>query len=127
MIWCGGLVQSPYQTTQGAVIWAWRPGHWANWAFEVDNRSTESVFQWTRGGFQGARGNEKGAEWFIENVREELDAYREFFFNVTTKELFYANNASVAPVSCQGYIPTCTIVLESQFSMSRFYIVTVLL
>ena len=72
------LPNSPYKNAKGAVFSAWRPGHWASWMFEVDhhvalsNGSTQ--LGWHIGGFQGARGSDKGAEWFIENVMEELDA-----------------------------------------------------
>ena len=30
------------------------------------------------GGFQGARGADHGAEWFVSHVREELDSANEF-------------------------------------------------
>ena len=33
------------------------------------------------GGFQGAEGHDTGAEWFVENVFEELDAPNEFYFD----------------------------------------------
>lgn len=33
---------------------------------------------------QGARGSDKGAEWFIENVFEELDGPNEYFYNATS-------------------------------------------
>ena len=33
------------------------------------------------GGFQGARGNDAGGDFHIENVREELDFDDEFFFD----------------------------------------------
>ena len=77
---------------------AWRPGHWASWMFEVDAHATVNCpnttetgcteLGWHIGGFQGARGSDKGAEWFIENVMEELDAENEFFFDKETSELY---------------------------------------
>eukprot|EP00666_Eupelagonemidae_sp_cell4sb_P001748 gene1748-501_t len=54
-------------------------GHWANWMFEVDEYDAKTkTLGWTKGGFQCARGNNNGAEWFIENVFELLDAPNEF-------------------------------------------------
>ena len=32
------LPHAPYANVSGGVLWAWRPGHWANWAFEMDVR-----------------------------------------------------------------------------------------
>ena len=56
-----------------AIVNAWRPAHWANWMFEVDSWDSEKrELGWTKGGFQGARGNDIGGEWYIENVFEEL-------------------------------------------------------
>jgi hypothetical protein len=66
--------------------------------FEVDAHATVNCpnttetgcteLGWHIGGFQGARGSDKGAEWFIENVMEELDAENEFFFDKETSELY---------------------------------------
>ena len=45
-----------------------------NRMFDVDvYNAEEEFFSWTKGGFQGARGENTGGEWFIENVFEELD------------------------------------------------------
>ena len=52
-----------------------------------------------KGGFQGARGNNNGDEFYIENVMEELDAPGEWFFNESTRVLYYANNESHADPS----------------------------
>ena len=38
-----------------------------------------------------------GGSWMVENVREELDARAEFFFNDTTRTLDLAPNSSAAP------------------------------
>ena len=43
------------------------------WQFEVDSYDFETrSIGWTKGGYQGARGNDRGAEWYVENVFEEL-------------------------------------------------------
>ena len=38
--------------------------------FEVESH-TDGEYKFGRGGNQGARGNDKGGDWFIENVFEE--------------------------------------------------------
>lgn len=55
-----------YKNPKGAVVGAWRPAHWANWMFEVDSwDSASKTLGWTKGGFQGARGDDKGGEWCV--------------------------------------------------------------
>ena len=39
------------------------------------------------GGFQGAEGHDSGAEWFVENQEEELDAPNEFFYDRESSQL----------------------------------------
>jgi hypothetical protein len=51
----------------------------------------------TAGGFQGARGSDKGAEWFVENFKEELDYPNEFFYDKVAKKLFYVTNSTGTP------------------------------
>jgi len=91
------LPRAPYKTVDGAVIWAWRPGHWANWAFQLDAQLPEGGFNWSKGGFQGGRGNSRGAEWFIEGVFEELDTALEWYHEVSANEIYFVTNASDRP------------------------------
>ena len=79
-----------------AVVNAWRPARWENWMFEGDFDLDSKTFTFTNGGFQGARGEKEGGDWFIENVFEELDSENEFFYNRSTKTLFFYANASIA-------------------------------
>lgn len=63
--------------------------------FEIDAWDPETkTLGWTKGGFQGARGNNKGGEWYAENIFEELDAKNEYFFNEDTSMLYYAPNST---------------------------------
>jgi len=56
--------------------------------FEVaDYDASANNFTFGLGGFQGARGNNEGGDYFVENVFEELDYTGEFFFNKTTGDL----------------------------------------
>lgn len=87
-----------WSNPSGAIVNVWRPAHWANWMFEVDSydASTRTI-GWSKGGFQGARGNDKGGEWYVENVFEELDSANEYFYNETTHTLYYSYNGTGAP------------------------------
>ena len=61
--------------------------------FEIGDYDPETMaMNFSRGGFQGARGNSEGAEFFIENVYEELDYPGEFFFNTSERVIYYYNN-----------------------------------
>eukprot|EP01046_Picozoa_sp_COSAG06_P101878 COSAG06_NODE_48024_length_335_cov_0.661017_1_plen_83_part_10 len=61
-----------------AEVFVWRPSHWASWMFSVSDYSQSAdaaskTIHFGRGGFQGARGSDHGAEFFFSHVREELD------------------------------------------------------
>mmetsp|Transcript_14885 Transcript_14885/g.44162 ORF Transcript_14885/g.44162 Transcript_14885/m.44162 type:complete len:907 (-) Transcript_14885:74-2794(-) len=102
------LPNAPYTDPTGAVVQAFRPGHWASWMFEVDAFGSTSDMQtlnWTKGGFQGARGSDGGAEWYIENVMEELDYPMEYFYDRVAKKLFFVSNTSASPQSSTFEVP----------------------
>ena len=68
------LPHLPYRDVTDAVFFVWRPYRWANWMFEVASYDRERAnFTFGRGGNQGARGDNSGGDWFVENVFEELD------------------------------------------------------
>ena len=70
--------------------------HWGNWIFKIDKRINENrTVTFSRGGFQEARGSERGAEWFVENIFEELDSPGEWFLNFEGKHIFYYANGSL--------------------------------
>jgi hypothetical protein len=49
-----------------AQLFVWRPARWANWMFEVgDYDKSTGNMSFGYGGFQGARGNNNGGDWFI--------------------------------------------------------------
>ena len=58
----------------------------------------ESMLEFSRGGFQGAEGVDAVdvnlQDWYIENVMEEIDSPREWFFNESTRTLYYQPNAT---------------------------------
>ena len=89
------LPNQPYKNATGAIVQAWRPGHWASWMFEVGKYDAgTSTFTFSKGGFQGARGNDNGDEFYIENVMEELDSPNEWYFDQQTMKLYFFYNAS---------------------------------
>jgi hypothetical protein len=99
------LPNLPYANATGAVIHAWRPAHWYTNIFEVgdsnlsaDNNSS-TTFMFSRGGTQGGEGANEGESWYIENVLEELDMGREWFFDTATTTLVYKPNASDTDVA----------------------------
>lgn len=66
------------------------------------------------GGNQGAEGADQAAEWWIDNVFEELDAPNEFYFDQGKSRLYYYLNASdgqTAPPS-EVVVPTLATLIE---------------
>ena len=51
----------------------------------------------SRGGIQGGEGVTGGEAWYIENVLEELDMGREWFFDTHTETLIYKPNGTATP------------------------------
>jgi len=89
------LMNAPYEDVSDAVVHAWRPNHWYTWMWTAGDYDADSgSLKFADGGFQGGEGETKGAEWYIENVAEELDAPNEYFYNSSTKTLFYYYNVT---------------------------------
>ena len=115
----------PYKTVDGMVVNVWRPARWANWMFEMGsghyNVSTHN-FTFGRGGFQGARGNNEGGDFFVENVFEEFDYPGEFFFDTHAKKVYLYHNASNnAPPPADGeYVAPQLATLFNVTSTSRW-------
>ncbi|KAK8801174.1 hypothetical protein WA158_001944 [Blastocystis sp. Blastoise] len=87
-----------YYIFYSIYLHAFHSGEWGNWMFEVDSAQTNNgdiTLHWTKGGFQEARGNSKGGKFFIENVFEELDSPNEWFFDTTTKQLYFYPNGTI--------------------------------
>ena len=53
-----------------------------------------TTLMFARGGFQGAEGAVAGEAWYIENVLEELDTGREWYFDEGTQTLVYMPNTT---------------------------------
>ena len=70
--------------------------HWGNWIFQIDERLDEKrQLLFSRGGFQEARGQTSGAEWFVDNIFEELDSPGEWFLNFDNKQLLMYPNGTL--------------------------------
>ena len=70
--------------------------HWGNWVFKIDQRLDDKrQLIFSRGGFQEARGQKSGTEWFVDNIFEELDSPGEWFLNFEDKTLFLYPNGTL--------------------------------
>eukprot|EP01083_Nonionella_stella_P003656 10523_1 len=108
------MINAPYTDVSEAVVHAWRPAHWYTWMWNAGdyNRDTGEL-QFSSGGFQGGEGETKGAEWYIENVKEELDAPNEYFYDSSTNTLYFYYNVSTqtAPPSDTEFVAVKTKIL----------------
>jgi hypothetical protein len=90
------------------VLTYWRPGHWFSIMFEMNGEldKVSGDVKFGMGGFQGAEGHSAGAEWFVENVLEELDSPNEFFYDKAAKELYlYYNGTGTYSTLYDSYLP----------------------
>jgi len=100
------LPHGPYKSHgTDMVLTYWRPGHWfsvmyAMNASGIDQKTGDVTFG--IGGFQGAEGHDTGAEWFVENIEEELDSANEFWFDAATSTLYlFYNGTGIPPPSVE--------------------------
>ena len=116
------LPNQPYKDPTGAIVQAWRPGHWASWMFEVGSYDADNfTFVFSKGGFQGARGSDIGEEFYIENVMEELDSQSEWFYDEKTKTLYFYYNASSGtkpPADTQYVVPMLKVLINATSSQA---------
>ena len=73
-------------------------GLWGGWAYQVESQhpdSSNGALAFSHGGYQEARGSGiKSNNYFVENIKEELDAPGEWFHDPVTRELFFWPNAT---------------------------------
>ena len=85
-----------WKQPQTGVVHAFHCGHWGNWQFQLSDRDMEKMqLTFAYGGWQEARGCKSGAEWYVENIMEELDSPGEWFYNHTTMKLYLYPNGSL--------------------------------
>jgi hypothetical protein len=116
------LPNAPYADApgNGAILHYWRPSHWYS-AFAriasaaTDESNSTTALAWTFGGFHGAEGTDVGEDWYIDHVKEELDAPQEFYFEAATQRLFYYHNASAGtppPAAWTFEVPLLTCLIN---------------
>ena len=99
------LPHSPYHNVDEAVFFVWRPARWANWMFKIkDYDKNTGNFTFGAGGNQGARGNNLGGDWFVENVMEELDYPGEFFHDKVAGKLYVYYNGTGPPPETSTFV-----------------------
>ncbi|CAJ1407030.1 unnamed protein product [Effrenium voratum] len=104
----------PYKKGEDARLFVWRPARWANWMFDVAKYDQQTGnFTFGRGGNQGARGENKGGDFFIENVMEELDHPGEFFFDKDSHKLYlYYNGTGAPPADASVVVPRLQVLVN---------------
>ena len=81
-----------------AFVHAYHSGHWGQWVFSVDSVEVESnQINFGGGGWQEGRGSSSGAEWYVDNIFEELDAPNEWFLDRINRTLYFMPNISSPP------------------------------
>ncbi len=97
------FVNRTWNNPSTGVIHAFHCGHWGNWQFAVKSRNMNSrEITWEYGGFQEARGCKNGAEWYVENILEELDSPNEWFLDYDKHILYFMFNGSTTPTNGIG-------------------------
>ena len=98
-----GFVNRTWAHPETGIVHAFHCGHWGNWQFAIKERdnSKRTLYFDSFGGFQEARGCASGAEWYVENIFEELDAPGEWFYDQTEMKLYLYPNGT-APASGIG-------------------------
>ena len=85
-----------WKKPETGIVHAYMRYHWGGWQFQLDGRNMSSnTLTWSKGGFQEARGDIGGAEWYVENIFEELDVAGEWYFDDDTYQLYYFPNGTL--------------------------------
>eukprot|EP00041_Stephanoeca_diplocostata_P018365 m.384320 g.384320 ORF g.384320 m.384320 type:complete len:858 (+) comp20990_c0_seq2:333-2906(+) len=92
-----------------ATVFYWRPGHWFTIMYELAGpMNTSGDLLFGKGGFQGAEGHDTVAEWYIENVEEELDFPNEFYHDAANNRLLYISNVTGQSPPSSVEVPALT-------------------
>ena len=90
------FVNRTWSHPETGVVHAFHGLHWANWQFQLSGRdSAKRELMFAFGGWQEARGWDVGAEWYVENIFEELDSPGEWFYNASSKMLYLFPNGTL--------------------------------
>ena len=89
------LPNAPYANPKGGIVQVWRPKHWDSWMFEIGKYDgNKQNISFSKGGFQDGTGSPTGDAYYVENIMEELDYENEWFYNESTRTLYYKMNVS---------------------------------
>ena len=100
----GGLVarddvkarMAAWGTGVGGLVHAFHSGRWGSWIFDVDSiNAATGTIAFGRGGFQEARGNSAGGQYYVSNLLAELDAPNEWFFDADSRTLYFMPNTTM--------------------------------
>jgi hypothetical protein len=81
-------------------------GFWGGWIFEIaSSSSTDNSIQFTRGGYQEARGWDSGGPFYVSNIFEELDSPNEWFLDKNTRTLYFIPNDTMPNIFVASQIP----------------------
>ena len=98
-----GFASRSWKNPKTGVIHFFHSKHWGNLQFAIDERDEQNnQLKWSYGGFQTRGGDTEGAEWYVENIFEELDSPGEWFYNETEMKLYLYPNGTNAPTSGVG-------------------------
>ena len=98
-----GFASRSWKNPKTGVVHFFHPLHWGNFQYTLDERDEQNrQLKWSHGGFQFAHGDATGAEWYVENIFEELDAPGEWFYDETEKKLYLYPNGTDIPSSGIG-------------------------
>ena len=100
-----GFASRSWKNPKTGVVHAYHSRHWGNFQYLLDERDEQNKqLKWSQGGFQDRTGDTHGAEWYVENIFEELDAPGEWFYDETEKKLYLYPNGTNAPTSGVGTV-----------------------
>ena len=88
-----------YTNVEDAVVQSWRGGgRWftQQWAVKEFVKENATLLFDPTTGMQGGEGMTASGQWWIENVLEECDDAREYFFDKRTRKLYFNPNATAA-------------------------------
>jgi len=90
-------VNLSFSKLDAAHLVSWRGnGAWYTWTWNIkDYDVATGTFTFGRGGFQGGEGSDVGERWYLEGIPELLDAPNEFYYDASSKKLFYYSNTTV--------------------------------
>ena len=78
---------------------------WGGWIFRIDKQDeVNRNLTWTKGGFQEARGAGSGAEWYVDNIFEELDSPGEWYYDDDHMILYFVQNGTELPAEGVGAV-----------------------